>query len=137
MKNAIYAVIIVVCLVLAVVIFRATRGGGSSGIDSIKRGKITWLMCNNPECKHAWQIDEKDYYLQIEEKVKQNPMSMQTPALTCEKCGEPSAFRAVKCEKCGHMFFYGNPNDFNDRCPECGYSKMEADREARKAGGPG
>jgi rubredoxin len=135
MKNAIYAIVIVVCLVLAVVIFLSTRSGGPGGLDQIQRGEMIWLMCNNPACKTSYEIDKKDYFVQIDEKVRANPLAMQTPALVCEKCGKPSVFRAVKCEQCGHMFFYGNPNDFNDRCPECKYSKIEAERKARVAGG--
>jgi uncharacterized membrane protein YvbJ len=61
-------------------------------------------------------------------------MSLQTPALVCQKCGKESAFRSVKCEKCGNIFLWGNPNDFNDRCPKFGYSEEEAKRKARVAG---
>lgn len=96
---------------------------------------MIWIMCNNPQCKTSYQMDKKDYFVLIEGKVRANPLALQTPALDCDKCGKASAFRAVKCEKCGHMFFYGNPNDFNDRCPECKYSKTEAERKARLAGG--
>ena len=61
-------------------------------------------------------------------------MALQASTLVCEKCGKESAFKAEKCEKCGKIFFAGAvPNDLADRCPECGYSKTEAIREARKA----
>jgi len=127
--------IIVVCLTLAVVIFIKTQTGGSGGIDTIKRGEeLYWVKCNNKKCNAEYQMDKKDYYEQIEEKMRANPMAMVTPPLTCKECGEPSVLRAVKCEKCGHVFFYGaDPTDFADRCPKCGHSKTKADRDARLA----
>jgi predicted RNA-binding Zn-ribbon protein involved in translation (DUF1610 family) len=139
MKNTIYVIVIVVCLLLAIIVFIKSRSGGSGGLDSIKRGEeMYWVMCNNPKCKEAYELDKKDYYTQLDERLRANPMSMQTPALTCRKCGENSVYRAFKCPKCGHMFFYGKASDFDDRCPECGFSKMEDDRkkarEARQAG---
>ncbi len=135
MKNTVYAVVIVVCLVLALVIFLVTRSGGSGGADQLKRGEMMWVKCNNPDCKAEYQIDKKDYTTGLEEKVKVNPLSSQTPALVCQKCGKESLFWAVKCESCGKMFFYGVvPSDFSDRCPDCKYSKTEAERKARAAG---
>ncbi len=138
MKNTIYIIVIVVCLVLAVVIFLATRSGGGGGVGQLKRGEMMWVKCNNPDCKAEYQIDSKDYFTNIEERVKANPLSLQTPVLVCQKCGKESVFRAVKCENCGKMFFYGAvPNDFPDRCPDCKYSKTEAGRKARLSGGAG
>jgi len=55
----------------------------------------------------------------------------------CPKCGRSVEFfkddTSRKCEKCGHVFFldptaYG---DYQDRCPECGYSKAEQRHQAR------
>jgi len=137
MKNTIYGVVILVCLGLAVMIFLKTRSGGG-GIEQLKRGEMMWVKCNNPDCKAQYQIDRKDYLTDVEEKVKANPLSLQTPALVCEKCGKESLFQAVKCENCGKVFFYGAvPGDFADRCPDCKYSKTEAERKARVAGGAG
>jgi len=136
MKNTVYVIVIAVCLILAGVIFVLTRSEGSGGLDSIQRGELVWVMCNNPNCKEAYQIDKKDYYEQVDEQMRANPMAMVTPALTCKKCGEQSVYMAVKCEKCGKMFFSGAvANDFADRCPDpaCGYSKTEAERKARLA----
>ena len=135
MKNLIYAIVIVLCIALAILIFVKTQSGGSGGIDSIKRGEeMYWVKCNNPSCNAEYEIDKKDYFEQIEEKQRANPLSMVTPPLTCKKCGKDSVYRAEKCEKCGTVFFYGaNPDDFPDRCPKCGHSKREAELEARKA----
>jgi DNA-directed RNA polymerase subunit RPC12/RpoP len=132
MKNTIYAIVIVLCLIVAGVVFLLTRSGSSGGINDIKRGeKMVWVKCNNPKCNAEYQMDQRDYFEQIQEKQKVNPLSMQTPALNCEKCGEPSVFLAEKCEKCGKVFFSGTSKDFPDRCPDCGYSKTEATRKER------
>jgi len=135
MKNTIYVIVIVACIALAVLIFVKTQSGDSGGIGSIKRGEeMYWVKCNNPSCNAEYEIDKKDYFEQIEEKQKANPLSMVTPPLTCEKCRKESVFRAVKCEKCSKVSFYGtNPDDFPDRCTECGHSKRESELEARKA----
>jgi len=135
LSKTVMLIIIVVCLTLAVVIFIKTQSGGSGGIETIKRGEeLYWVKCNNPKCKAEYQIDKKDYYEQIEEKMRANPMAMVTPPLLCKECREQSVLRAVKCEKCGQVFFYGaDPTDFADRCPECGHSKTEAERKARAA----
>jgi predicted Zn-ribbon and HTH transcriptional regulator len=106
-----------------------------TNVTATSRGEL-WVKCNSPDCAAAYRISEQDYYQQIEERVKANPMALVTPALTCKRCGKESVYRAVQCEKCGHMFFYGNPNDFNDRCPKCGYSKMENERKKRTQGLP-
>ena len=132
MKNIIYVAVIVVCIALAVVIFIMTQSGGSGGLESIKRGEqLYWVKCNNPKCGVAYQIDMRDYHEQTQEKMKANPLSLQTPPLTCQKCGEPSVFRAEKCEKCGKVFFYGASKDHPDRCPDCGHSATEAKRQER------
>jgi ribosomal protein L40E len=85
------------------------------------------VKCNNPNCNAEYEIDNKDYLEFMRKNA--NPMAMESPAMKCEKCGENSVFKAVKCEKCGNVFFWGNPTDFADRCPKCGYSGME---DARK-----
>ncbi len=110
-------------------LLEGTGSRSTGGIKSIKGEDLMWVMCQNPNCKSAYQIDKKDYYTQIDEKMRANPMSIQTPALTCQKCGQNSVYRAVKRPKCGHMFFYGKRGDFDDRCPECGFSKMEDERK--------
>jgi len=138
MKNTIYGVVILVCLGLAVMIFLKTRSGGGGGVDQIKRGEMMWVKCNNPDCKAEYQIDSKDYYSALEEKIRANPLSSQTPAIKCQKCGKESVFSAFKCESCGKVFFYGAvPGDLPDRCPDCKYSKTEAIRKARLSGEAG
>ena len=71
MKNTIYTVVIALCLIVAVVVFLLTRSGGSGGLEDMKRGeKMVWIKCNNPKCKTEYQIDQKDYHEQIQEKQK-------------------------------------------------------------------
>ena len=131
MKNRVHITVIIVSVVLAGLIFYMTHSASPGGIENLKHGELMWVMCNNPDCGEVYQIDKKDYFLQIEERMRVHPMSLQTLPLVCEKCGQESVFRA---EKCGKIFFSGAvSNDFSDRCPECGYSKTEAIRKARTA----
>jgi predicted RNA-binding Zn-ribbon protein involved in translation (DUF1610 family) len=59
-----------------------------------------------------------------------DPMAMRQPAITCEKCGKKTGYRAMKCEKCNVVFFYGEVvNDFPDKCPKCGFSTTEQRRK--------
>ena len=130
-KKSIMIGIIIVCLILAGVIFSKYLRPGGSGID-IKRGQMIWLKCR--ECRAEYQIDNKDFLEYVREHI--DPMQMAQPALVCEECGEESAYRAEKCEKCEKVFFYGAVrNDYPDRCPdrECSFSKMEEIRKQAAA----
>jgi len=98
-------------------------------IVSIEHNEMIWVKCDSADCEAAYQIDRKDFYEQIDEKADANSASSETPPLVCKECGKQSLYRAVRCEKCGLMFFYGNVSDFDDRCPECGYSRIEEDRK--------
>ncbi len=133
MKNTIYVIVVVVCIVLAIVIFVKFRSQGPSGIQDMERGEMIWIKCNNPDCGATYQMDKKDYFLELERKAKENPAVAMSgnQIITCQECGEESAYRAVKCEKCGHIFFYGRAATYADKCPKCGYSKIEAERKAR------
>ncbi len=103
---------------------------------AISDDKMTWVKCNNPKCKAEYQMSEKEYFKSMEERF--NPMARTVPALTCEKCGKDSLFRACKCVNpaCGVVFFRDSvPNDLFDRCPECGHSETEDIRKQRMGGG--
>jgi len=97
MKNRVYIAIIVVSVALVGFIFYLTHSASFGGIESLKRGELIGVKCNNPDCSEAYQIDKKDYFLQIEERIRIHTMSLQTPPLVCEKCGRESVFRAEKC----------------------------------------
>ena len=131
MKNTIYAVVIVVCIIVAVLVFVKTRGGGSSGADSIDESVQIWVQCR--QCKQSYQMSKKQYYQELEEKARANPSPMMmTPLLTCQKCGKDGIMKAVKCDECGEIFFENSvPNDFADRCPKCKHSATEAIRKSR------
>ena len=133
MKNKVYIIIVVLCLVLAGVIFLFTRSADSGGIESIKPGNMV-VKCSNPACGVVYETDRKVFYAELQDFSKKNPSLLRTPGAICKKCGKQSVFEAVRCEKCGEIFFYGNPNDYADRCPKCGFSKIEADRKAKASG---
>lgn len=130
-KKLVMIVIIVVCLGSAGAIYYTSRESRSGGIGSFA-GKLVWVKCGNKACGAEYQMDKADYHTEIREKMQATPMMLVTPALTCKQCGEPSIFGAEKCENCGIVFFRNAvPNDLEDRCPECGYSKTEEDRKRR------
>ncbi len=131
-KKPIMIGVVIGCLALAGVITYVTRSGETGGIESLKRGKMTWIKCRNPGCEHEYEMDLKDYFIYMKE--HQDPMSMAAPAIVCPECGEESVYRSEKCEKCGLVFERGAvPNDFADRCPECKYSATEEARKKARA----
>jgi phage FluMu protein Com len=134
MKNTIYAVVIAICILGAVVVFMHRRSAGNGGINSLSDSKMLWVKCT--KCNQSYEMSEKQYYHDVQEKAKANtsPMPITMP-LTCEKCGKDGIRRAIKCEQCGEVFFANTvPADFEDRCPKCKHSAIEAGRNARKAG---
>jgi len=135
-KKPIMIGVIVVCLAVAGIITWSRHGGGGGGVDSISDEEMIWVKCNNPACKAEYQTSKKGYLKYVSDHA--NPMAPTAPALICEKCGEPSVFRAEKCMNpdCGIVFLRGVvPNDFADRCPECGRSETEEIRKRRRSGG--
>jgi hypothetical protein len=137
MKNTVYAIVIVVCFVGASVLaykYIFTSGSGG-GIDDIPEGRMTWVKCNNPNCKAEYQMGLKAYHKYMEEHAT-NPMAP-APPLICKECGKPSVYRAEKCENpdCGIVFIEGSsgPGDHADRCPKCKQSATEESRKRRKA----
>lgn len=125
--------VIVVCLVLAGVI--TCKTSLSKGPDLRRfEDKTTLVKCRNPDCKAVYQVNVKDYF---EYTIKhKDPGIRGTPPLICRKCGKPSVYRAIKCEKCGFIFELGSiPRNFEDRCPRCGYSKIEHDRKVSSSAG--
>jgi predicted Zn-ribbon and HTH transcriptional regulator len=131
MKNTIYAVVIVVCILVAVVVFVSRRGKSGGGIDSIADSKMTWVKC--AKCSQGYEMSEKQYYRELEEMAKAHPSPMPVAhPLKCQKCGQEAVRKAYKCEKCGEVFFANSvPGDFEDRCPKCKNSATEASRKAR------
>ena len=106
-----------------------TNNKSNEGPDlSVFADRSTWVMCRNPQCETAYEMNLKEYFEFIQEHA--DPRSLLPPPMTCSKCGEPSVYRAVKCEKCGEVFEMGTVSaDFADRCPQCGHSKIYQDRK--------
>lgn len=135
-KKPIMVGVIVVCFVLAGVIWYKSSVGGGPDLKQFK-DKTTWVQCGNEPCGHAWEMNLKEYFEFVEKNA--DPRSILPPPLTCPKCKEPSGYRAEKCAKCEHVFVRGSvPDDFADKCPKCGHSQIKEDRkkaaeERRKA----
>jgi len=147
-KKTLFAIIII-CLILAGFItyqknaaYKKKEAAEQTGIESIPPGEKTWIKCSNPDCKAEYQIPKREYF----ENIKQlsfsdvnylmpyhDPNAKPTPPVTCNVCGKEDAYRAEKCQKCGLIFDRGTVRiDFVDRCPDCGFSKIEADRKAAR-----
>jgi len=125
MKNLIYAIVIVICLLVAGLVIFSGRSGGS-GIDSISEDEQVWVLCTNKACGATYQMGKKQYYKEVEEKAKESTGMMMMPLLTCKECGQDKVTEAIKCEKCGEVFIKGaSRGDFPDKCPKCGHSKTE------------
>jgi len=101
--------------------------GRRDGLAGVNLRATTWVKCRNPACATEYEMNLKEYLQQIEDSI--DPMACITPPLPCKECGELAVYRATKCPKCNLVFELGAvPDDFYDRCPECGYSKTENER---------
>jgi len=128
--------VIIVCVVAAGTITWSTTRGKHNGIDSIPDDVTTWLKCRNPACEHEYQIPLREYYENLEDETLMSGNGGMTAAqpLICPKCGEPSVYKAVKCPMCGLVFETAwKRGDFEDRCPKCGYSQIEKNRQETAA----
>ena len=86
------------CLVLAIGITVKLNSGGSSGGGST--GPIQ-MLCVNPKCGQAYELSEKEFTNMMSQNQGGGmgmPMPMETPVFKCTKCGEKSAYIAMKCE---------------------------------------
>ncbi|MFA5251104.1 MAG: hypothetical protein WC454_00765 [Phycisphaerae bacterium] len=120
-KKIIMIGIIVACIVAAIVITVATQSSGD-GVDSLRRGQaMVWIKCRSPKCENTWQMDKKDYF----EYLEKNRSGMTVPGIACPKCNEVSGYRAEKCAKCDTIFERVTGSSVIDKCPKCGYSKLE------------
>jgi ribosomal protein L40E len=132
LKKRIMLGVIGGCLLLAGLISLMTRPR-RMGIPAKFAKEFKWVKCRDPNCAEGYQITKKDYYVHIEKNTEL--WAMESPGLICKKCGEKSVYEAVKCEKCGSVFevYSSVPRSFRDKCPKCGYSKIEKDREQARA----
>jgi predicted RNA-binding Zn-ribbon protein involved in translation (DUF1610 family) len=120
MKKKVAIGIAVGCIVIAgAIAFMTTRSGSSD--SKTKEGQVQFL-CINPKCGNAFEASEEKL-----NKLRGDGISMaDMPPIKCPKCGQESAYVAIKCEKCGNVFIpnYDNPAEY-DKCPKCGFSKRE------------
>ncbi len=132
-KKVVMIVIIVLCIGLAAgITYWANRGGSS-------RKKISGIpmACANSKCGYTTELTIKEFKKLMDGKRRDtstsNITSIAPSAFECPECGKMSLFTANKCEKCGEIFLTDfNSRDYTDRCPKCGYSKIEEELEARK-----
>jgi len=123
-------------LLAGVIIHRAQPV--KSGIERILPKEMIWVKCNNSECKAEYEMGKQAYFKYIQENI--DPMAMVAPSVVCKSCGSESVYRAEKCQNpdCAIVFLRGSvPNDFADRCPECGRSGTEESRKRRRTRGAG
>ena len=115
--------IIVACLVLAVIILITTWPKSAGG--PIRSKDAIQMLCVNEECNAQFELSQEEYKRLIMAKGRRM-VTMGPQAFTCTECAEESAYTATKCKECG-LIFTLNPggDDFQDRCPECGYSGIE------------
>ena len=131
MKNVIYAVIIVVCLTVAGAVVLVTRSADKNlGISDAVQ---TWVKCLS--CGDSHQMGLKSLWKQQRAKMFAKGKVAASPLLTCPKCGKDAVVEAFKCPKCGEVSRKGciAPGDYDDRCPKCNFSQIEADRKAKAA----
>jgi predicted Zn-ribbon and HTH transcriptional regulator len=126
-KKPLMIAAIIVCLIAALAITFTGKSSKNTGIDRYA-GQEQWLKCTNPDCGAEYTMDKKEY---LEWHQKHYAVSSaQGTGMTCKECGENTAMEAVKCEKCGYVFLRGAAGiGFSDRCPECGFSKIEEERK--------
>jgi ribosomal protein L32 len=139
-KKLIKIIAIVACLVLAIGITVITNSGGGSGNSYDPKAQVT-LMCTNEDCGAIVDVTNEEYREMVKTAMEgeggQGMMMMpgMGPLMVeCPECGEMSAMKAEVCPKCGEVFFmdYASIDDYPDRCPNCGDSKMEEKRNKKK-----
>jgi hypothetical protein len=132
MKNTIYAVVIAICIIGAVVVFMNKRKS-NTGVEQLADSEMTWVKC--AKCNQSYEMSLKQYFKEQEERARANPSPMPVALpLKCQKCSQDAVRKAFKCENtaCGTVFFANSvPADFEDRCPKCKHSATEAKRKAR------
>jgi hypothetical protein len=126
MKNTVYAIIIVVCLTLTGITVFVTRSASRNvGVPSSMQ---TWVTCLS--CGDARQMSLKNFWKQERATMAHEEG---VPDLKCPKCGKSAVVEAFKCPKCNTVTPRRNaaPSPYDDCCPKCGFSQLEADAKAK------
>ena len=131
-KKKVMLGLIISCIVLAIGITVVTNKGGSGG--GSRSNEPVQMLCMNEECGAEFELSTEEYREYMMQGGMMGPGPMAQMPIECTECGMQSAFRAVMCKECEVVFMQDySSGDFPDRCPECGYSDIEARRdEARK-----
>lgn len=125
-KKVIIAVVCIVAAAGITLIFN----NPFAGTEGPTVGRTFQMLCVNEKCGHAFEMKGVDYRERL---MNRDPDEIGPLAMTCPKCGEESAFSALKCEKCGEVFIPDRmTKDYPDRCPKCGYSASEEKRGSRR-----
>jgi len=126
--------IVSVCLLVIGAIFMAKGGsGGGAPVLSDKVG----VVCLNPECGYKESVDRQKFSQMMKDRqtelgITDEDMAMgrgrgigteQLP-LVCPKCEKESFVTGFVCDKCGEIFG-AQAGAFRDKCPKCGYSRLE------------
>ena len=74
MKNTIYAIVIAVCILGAVLVFMNRRSASGGGVNSLADSQKTWVKC--AKCSQSYEMGLKQYYKDVEDKAKANPSPM-------------------------------------------------------------
>ena len=127
-KRKVMLGVVIGCFSLAMILFLTTSGIFKKKYKGSNEPIV--MLCVNPECNADFDLERDDY----RDQMSQIPMMMMmesTPPLECTSCNKRSAFRATVCESCDSLFLpTPSSDDFPDRCPECGYSKIEERRNS-------
>ena len=125
-KKQVMVAVILICLILVVGITLITR---ESDRESIVKGEMQ-MLCANSECSAEYELSLEKYSDLIRGKNTLGSAGGGSSPLTCPKCGEESAYSAIKCKKCNIVFYPDlTTKGYPDRCPECGYSDIEEERK--------
>jgi hypothetical protein len=105
--------------------------GEEEALQDIDPSEMIWVKCRNPDCGAVYEVGKKEHALFSRE--NRSPDTGAVPGMPCNECGDEAVYRIEKCEKCGVAFERGTvPEDFSDRCPECGHSAEETRRKESK-----
>ena len=122
-KKKIMLAFIVVCLVAAAMITILSNSGGKPTVDLKSPYPFLCLKCGA-----AFKVPREDYHAELAARGAYGDIQ-----IDCPECGEEAAVLALECAECGNTFLKGpiDSEDYRDRCPECGYSKMQEKREGK------
>jgi len=134
-KRRFMIAVAIVCIALAAAISYSTHPRlfhrHRNWLDSIPKDEMIWVKCANEECGAEYQMNRRTYFKSLRESPYFEDYDVDPP-LICKECGKASIYKAMKCEKCGGVFFpVSVSKDWGDRCPACGYSKIEALKKAK------